>query len=141
MAHVQHRLHGDWTWIAIGIAVLTLLLLIVAGLFAYDSRIGGPLDPQTVRLSAVGWSLAGVPLTNGQGLTFHAGSSLTVRLAFTCSICGTVSLTSATTNTTGFAVTSSNFPLVIPAGETGNISVTVSTPRLGYSGVLAIDLN
>lgn len=141
MAHVHHRMHGDWLLIVLGGAVLAALLVLVAGLYAYDARVGGPLDPQTVRITSVGWSLGGLPLTSGAGVVFHAGSSLTVRLAFTCDICGTLTLTSAATNTTGFAVTDSNLPLVIPGGGTGNISVTVSTPRLDYTGPLAIDLN
>lgn len=141
MEHVRFHIHRDLAWLGLGAGVLAVLLLAVAGLYAYDARAGGPFDPQTVQISAVGWSLAGVPLTSGGGVAFHAGSSLTVTLAFSCNICGTVTITKATTNTTGFVVTSSNLPLVIPNGSTGNISVTLSTPRLDYSGPLAIDLN
>ena len=141
MAHVHLQFRGDGRWIAAGVAVLAILLVGVIGLYAYDARAGGPFNPQTVHVTSVSWSLQGIPLTAGEGVTFHAGSSLTVTLAFTCGICGTVTMTGATTNTSGFTVTHSDLPLIIPAGGTGQISVTVSTPRLDYSGPLAIDLN
>jgi hypothetical protein len=141
MAHGHLRIRGDLPWLVVGAGVLATLLVVIAGLYSYDTRAGGPLDPQTVHVTSVGWSLSGTSLTSGAGVSFHAGSPLTVKLAFTCGICGTVTMTTASTNTSGFSVTSSNLPLVIPAGETGNISVTVSTPRVDYSGALAIELN
>lgn len=141
MAHVLLRARGDRAWLVVGIGVLATLLVVIAGLYAYDTRVGGPLDPQTVQVTSVDWSLGGIPLTSGAGVAFHAGSHLTVQLAFTCGICGTLTVTNASTNSTGFVVTSSNLPLLIPGGDTGNISVTVSTPRVDYSGPLDIDLN
>ena len=125
----------------VGIGALATLLVVISGLYAYDARVGGPLNPQTVHVTSVNWSLGGIPLTSGAGVAFRAGSHLTVHLGITCAICGTLTLTNATTNSTGFTVTSSNLPLLVPAGDTGNISVTVSTPRVDYSGPLNIELN
>lgn len=141
MTHVHSVLYREHAWELVGIAVASVLLLLVASLYTYDARPGGPLDPKTIHLSSVEWYLGGNYLTAGGALDFKAGIHLTVTLSYQNSpFFGPLAVTNASTNTSGFAVVGSNLPRSVPSGEAGNFSVVLSTPDMDYSGPLAVEL-
>ncbi len=124
------------------VALLVALIVLDVGLYAYAERAGGPLHPFELRISAVEWFLGDYLMTSIPGLNATASAPLTVILTFiNCELfCGTLSVGTVATNTSGFAVLQSNLPLSIPPGETGNISVTLSVPSSGYAGPVAVIL-
>jgi len=128
--------------VLVGIGVLASLLVLDASPYAYSERPGGPLHPYELRISSVEWFLADYLMTTGPGLNAPASAPLTLILSLTnCALCcGTLTIGSAATNTSGFAMTGSNLPAHIVPGGTGNPSVTFSVPGPGYAGPIAVVL-
>jgi len=141
-AYLHRRKLWFSPWILAGLAVLVSLLVADAALFAYVERPGGPLHPYELRISAIEWFLGLWLMTSVPGINASAATPITVILTFTnCELfCNTLSVGSAATNTSGFAVAGSDLPLSIVPGATGNISVTLSGPASGYSGPVAVIL-
>ena len=129
-------------WVLVGVALLAALIVIDAGLYAYAERPGGPLHPYELRISGVEWFLGLFLLTTVAGINTTAAAPVTVILTFVnCELfCGTLTVGTAATNTSGFSVMRSNLPVSILPGATGNISVTLSGPATGYAGLLAVVL-
>jgi len=129
-------------WVLVGLTLLAALIVIDAGLYAYAERPGGPLHPYQLRISAVEWFLGAYLLTTVAGINATASAPLTVILTFAnCELfCGTLTVGTAATNTSGFSVLHSDLPMSILPGMTGNISVTLSGPGTGYVGPVAVIL-
>ena len=142
VAYLPRRKLRFSQWVLVAVAVLVALVVLDAGLYTYAERPGGPLHPYLLQISVVNWFLAQYLLTTGAGFNATAGGPLTVTLSFNnCELfCSTLTVGSAATNTSGFAVERSNLPLSIPPGTTGNISVTLSVPGSGYSGPISVVL-
>lgn len=141
-AYMPRRKLRSSLWVVVALAVLASLLVLDISLYEYTERPGGPLHAYELRISSVEWFLADYLLTTGSGLNATASAALTLILSLTnCALfCGTLTIGSATTNTSGFAVLHSDLPMTLEPGATGNLSVTLSVPGTGYTGAVAVVL-
>ncbi len=135
MDYYMHFVGVSKTAFHIEIIVLAGLLILV-GVLAVNALRPAPV---IVNVTSVTWSSFGETLSSGPGWRTTVGSQDTLVLQLTNGFFGTVTFTSASLNESGFRLISSNLPS-IPAGTTGNLTVTVAVPSTSYTGPLEIIL-
>jgi hypothetical protein len=139
-------------WIALGVGVVALIIF--AGLVgsipagSTSSAPPTPTDPGApqVDVTKVDWAFAGAgncwDVTSGPGVTVPGGTSFTVSvpLTYNATVSGPKSCTvdSATVETTGFRLVSSDTPLVVTNGSKATLTVEVAAPNAAVRSPLDV---
>lgn len=131
----------------IGLAVVfvILILVVIVVLWALTSGNGGGTQNSSVDVTAVNVMFSGAtsqcwtPANSGGAGPMPGGSTFVAQ--FTLRNINSVQCTvqSVAVSTSGFSITNSNTPLVVPPMTQYTLSATLKVPNSDYTGVLTLD--
>jgi hypothetical protein len=138
------------------ILVVGLVVALAVGIYAINVELAratapkapagptppGNSTPPTVQVTGIEFEPNScLPAFGGSGFKVYGGATSSVSTTITNDGPSSCVIVRATADSTGFSVASDNFPVTVPAGGTGTVSVTIQTPDASFSGVLDVNLD
>lgn len=146
------RSHAGILVAVIAVAVIVVVIALGAGLYLAGHGGGGggsqstpPPPPVTVTVTEVTWQVSGCDFTPTTAAGYTTAGGGTESLSLTMSYAGflgfgSCTVSSASIQTGGFQLTSSNTPFTIDAGSSGVVQLVVTSPTTTYDGPLTISV-
>jgi hypothetical protein len=133
--------------VVVGVIVLVIVLVIALVLYTSYMSVpsnqgGGGTATHTVDVTSDNWQFnkCWTSYTTGYGITVNGGSTYTdsVQLTYNGGLFQPASCTVQTVSiqTSGFSIVNVNTPLIIDAGGTQTLSITIQVPNADYTGAV-----